>query len=243
MGSAGWLLCTVFLCTVVAPSCAGRSISRDPGKDGDTGGIGGSRSLPPDGDDVDDDDILGGGTGGSATAGVGAGAAGGTRSFGGAYPTGGESPYGGNFPVGGAFPDGGTGISNGGSVASGGTAGSAGIGNQDPECKGIKSNMACPIEGKQCPDLVCGLADSGRRSCTCATNWVCTSCDYTNSPFKDRPLDIQQCPPDAADEAPCLNQNVVCGPVGSEYCACYFDARDGALAWDCDSPPPTWMAF
>jgi hypothetical protein len=73
----------------------------------------------------------------------------------------------------------------------------------------------------------------------CATNWSCMPCDYTNSPFRDRPAEILACPTDVGDEVACTAAGTVCGPVGSEYCACYQDAQDG-LIWDCDSPPSTW---
>jgi hypothetical protein len=132
---------------------------------------------------------------------------------------------------------GGTGTDTGGTGSS--TGGMTGT-NSDPECKGISTGAACPIQGKSCPNLVCGLADSGTRSCDCATNWTCTSCDYTNSWIKDKPADIQTCPAEAADGVDCLNVMQVCGPVGTEYCACYEDAKDG-LVWDCDKAPSSWM--
>jgi hypothetical protein len=153
--------------------------------------------------------------------------------------TGGSAPTGGTAS--GGTATGGTssgGTSTGGS-ATGGTGGTDGP-NIDPECKGIKSNGACTLEGKACPNLVCGLADSGRRECNCATTWSCTTCNYDNSPFKDRPADIPACPTGVGDEVPCTELNAVCGPSGSEYCACYQDATDG-LIWDCDSPPSSWM--
>jgi hypothetical protein len=46
-----------------------------------------------------------------------------------------------------------------GGTATGGTAGSGMEANSDPECKGIKSNAACTLAGKACPNLVCGIAD------------------------------------------------------------------------------------
>jgi len=132
-----------------------------------------------------------------------------------------------------------TGGTSTGGTATGGTGGSGTEPNPDPECKGIKSNGACTLAGKACPNLVCGIADSGRRECNCSTTWTCSACDYTNSPFKDRPADIPMCS-DAADEVPCTTENSVCGPVGSEYCACYRHPVEG-LIWDCDSPPSSWM--
>jgi hypothetical protein len=99
--------------------------------------------------------------------------------------------------------------------------------------------MACTLEGKLCENLACGLADSGRRACACATNWSCISCDYTNSPFRDRPAVLPPCPVEVGDEVPCTQVNTLCGPAGSEVCACYQDPTDG-LIWDCDSQPITW---
>jgi len=181
-----------------------------------------SADTPEDGGD----DGTGGATGGSAGS-----------ATGGTAPTGGTA---GSDMGGTAGSDtGGTAGDTGGTTTTGGSGGGGGV-NTDPECKGIKSNMSCPIEGKMCPNLVCGLADSGTRECNCATNWTCTSCDYTNSWVRDRPADIPACPAEATDEAPCLENMTVCGPVGSEYCACYTDATDG-LIWDCDSPPSSWM--
>jgi len=124
-----------------------------------------------------------------------------------------------------------------------GTAtGTAGTGTVvGAECKGIKSNMACPVEGTDCPGLPCGLADSGVRSCKCATNWTCASCDYSASPFKDKPADITTCTTEA-DKLPCTTSGKVCeGAPGGEVCACAAD-DEGALIWDCDKPPTTWAA-
>jgi len=132
------------------------------------------------------------------------------------------------------------GSATGGTAPTGGTGGTGNAPNPDPECKGISTGKACAIEAKMCPGMACGIADSGRRDCACATNWSCDPCDYTDSPFRDRPADIVACPGDAADEAPCTTLNQVCGPVGTEYCACYQDATDG-LVWDCDKPPTSWM--
>jgi hypothetical protein len=166
--------------------------------------------------------------------------------------TGGSSGSGGGV-TGGSTASGGTasggsstgGTSSGGSSSggssSGGTSGTGGDGpNPDPECKGISTGKACTLADKQCPGMACGIADSGRRDCTCSSTWDCTPCDYTNSPFKDRPTDILECPSNAGDEVTCTTLNSVCGPLGTEYCACYQDATDG-LIWDCDKPPSSWM--
>lgn len=109
------------------------------------------------------------------------------------------------------------------------------------ECKGIKSNMACAVEGTDCPGLPCGLADSGVRACKCATNWTCSACDFSASPFKDKPADITTCTTEA-DKLPCTDSGKVCeGAAGGEVCACAPD-DEGALIWDCDKPPSTWAA-
>jgi hypothetical protein len=199
----------------------------------------------PDGDEVDDDDDFPG-VGGSAGTGA-VGPTGGVVTTGGAFPMGGTVPAGGTFPTGGVSPAGGGPPTGGvgGIPGSGGTMPIAGVGgiggaNSDPECKGIRNGMACAFEGKHCAGLICGLADSGRRTCDCATTWACTTCDYTNSPFRDRPAMIPPCPADAADEAFCTQEKFVCGPVApAEYCACYSDPTDG-LIWDCDNAPSSW---
>jgi hypothetical protein len=178
-----------------------------------------SSADTPEGDD--------GGTGGSSGSGGSA--------TGGSAPTGGTSTGGSST---GGTSTGGT--STGGSAPTGGTGGTGDLPNPDQECRGIKSNQACMIEGKSCPNMACGLADSGRRDCNCATNWTCSACNYDNSPFKDRPADVPACPPEAGDEVPCTEMNAVCQPAGTEVCACYQDAMDG-LIWDCDSPPSSWM--
>ena len=244
---------------VVAPACAGRSIRSDDDDGQSPGGPwdddGQSPGNPGD-DDVSGDDDGSVGIGGSSVGGSGIGAggsvaghgptppppvggtsAGGT--FAGATSAGGSSA--GTIAIGGGSPGGTTGTGstcNGIGDIAGGTGGTTPP-NADPECKGIRSNMACSLEGKACPSLVCGLGDSGRRQCNCATTWTCTACDYSNSPFRDRCAEIPLCPVDAADEVPCAVLNTVCGPVAGEYCACYQSPYDG-LIWDCDNPPSTW---
>jgi hypothetical protein len=109
------------------------------------------------------------------------------------------------------------------------------------ECKGIKSNMACPVEGTDCPGLACGLADSGVRACKCATNWTCSACDFSASKFKDKPATTTTCTTEA-DKLPCTTDGAVCeGAPGGEVCACAAD-DEGALIWDCDKAPTTWAA-
>jgi hypothetical protein len=91
-----------------------------------------------------------------------------------------------------------------------------------------------------CP-LICGIADSGRRTCTCMANdWTCTDCDFSNGASAEPPSVIEECPPDVVDELPCTNELSVCGPTDiGEYCACWQSPSDG-LSWDCDDPPPHW---
>lgn len=143
---------------------------------------------------------------------------------------------------------GGTGTGGTGSGTAGtgtaGTTGTAGSGAADPACKGIRTMMACMPEGTQCPGLACGLADSGTRSCNCATNWTCTACDYSASPFKDKPAEVPACSGIEADNVTCVeaDKGKVCSSAGGEVCACWTDAK-GALIWDCDKPPTTWTAM
>lgn len=248
----------------VFPACGGKSDST-----GD-GGAGERNQPDDDGfigDGADDDDVVGddsdddgggplGGRGGSTPTPPqgGVGATGGVTIAGGAFPMGGAVPTGGTIAVGGTVGQGGT-PATGGTPAMGGTIpiGGTGVGgsvtagvggtggvNVNPECKGIANNAPCTTDGLMCPNLVCGLADSGRRTCNCATNWSCTTCDYTNSPFRDRPAMIPMCPAGIGDEVTCTQLNTVCGPVASEYCACYENPLDG-LIWDCDSPPSSWL--
>jgi hypothetical protein len=95
-------------------------------------------------------------------------------------------------------------------------------------------------EGTDCPNLACGLADSGVRACKCATTWMCSACDFTNSPFKTKPADIMTCTTQV-DKADCTGMmGKVCeGAPNGEVCACAPD-DEGALIWDCDKPPTTW---
>lgn len=132
------------------------------------------------------------------------------------------------------------GTSSGGSGTAGTGAGTGGA--PAAACKGIKSNMACAPEGTECLNLACGLADSGVRSCKCATNWTCAMCDFTGSPFATKPADITTCT-NQADKLDCTGMmGKVCeGAAGGEVCACAPD-DEGSLIWDCDKPPTTWAA-
>jgi hypothetical protein len=138
---------------------------------------------------------------------------------------------------------GGTGGATGGT---GGTAtGGSGGGVIPPECKGISTGKACTPEGQACPNLVCGLGDSGSRSCDCMTNWVCSSCDWTNSPYawaRSKPADITPCTGSEQDGSACTTVDATCeGASNGEACVCFLD-DEGALIWDCDRPPGTWAA-
>lgn len=131
-------------------------------------------------------------------------------------------------------------------AATGGMTGTAGMttgtagATTGAGCMGVKSNMACTAEGTECPGLPCGLGDSGVRSCKCQSTWMCAACDYTNSPFKDKPADITTCT-SQADKIACVGmENKVCeGAPGGEVCACALNNK-GSYAWDCDKPPTTW---
>lgn len=129
------------------------------------------------------------------------------------------------------------------SSGTGGTgAGGTGAGGNPAACKGIKTGMACMPEGTDCPALTCGLADSGTRACKCMATWMCGSCDFSASPFKDKPADIATCTGVEADKVTCTEKGKVCqGAAGGEVCACWTD-DEGALIWDCDKAPTTWAA-
>jgi hypothetical protein len=144
---------------------------------------------------------------------------------------------------------GGAGGTTGGTGGTGGTTaggtGGAGGGTVPPECKGISTGKACTPEGQACPNLVCGLGDSGSRSCDCMTNWVCSSCDWTNSPFawaKAKPANITPCTGAEQDDIPCGTLDATCeGAANGEACVCYLDDESEQI-WDCDRPPGTWAA-
>jgi hypothetical protein len=153
-------------------------------------------------------------------------------------------PMGGNTSNGGSGSDAGTSSTPTAGTNATPTAGT-GTGGAPPSavaCKGIKTGMACMPEGQACPDLACGLADSGTRACSCEATWMCSSCDFTNSPFKDKPADITTCT-NQADKLDCTGmEGAVCeGAAGGEVCACYLD-DEGAPIWDCDKAPTTWAA-
>jgi hypothetical protein len=106
------------------------------------------------------------------------------------------------------------------------------------ECKGIKTMAACTTSGTTCADGLCGIADTGRRDCSCNGTWTCELCNYDTSPFKCPPAGGLPACTTEADKAPCTTACSVCDK-GSEICACYWD-DEGALIWDCDGKPSTW---
>ncbi len=154
-----------------------------------------------------------------------------------------------------ATPSGGTGNASAGSTSStagmtttptagtASTSGGTGGGVVDPACKGIKTGVACTAEGVDCQNLACGLADSGVRSCKCQSTWMCASCDYSASPFKDKPATVPACAGIEADKVTCTeaDKGKVCTSASGEICACWTD-DEGSLIWDCDKAPTTWAA-
>jgi hypothetical protein len=187
-------------------------------------GAGCSSANPP------DDDGASAGKGGTGT-----GTAGGPT---GTSGTSTSSSGSGNATAGESSSTGGSGTAGTGA----GTAGSGTAGAPSAACKGIKSNMACTPEGTDCPGLACGLADTGKRSCKCASTWMCSACDFTGTPFEKKPADITKCTGVEADKITCTEMNKVCeGAAGGEVCACYPD-DEGSLIWDCDKPPTSWAA-
>jgi hypothetical protein len=196
---------------------------------GMTGGQGGTSQGGKGGTNQGGTDSGGTDSGGTDSGGTDAGGSGGQ----GGSPAGtGPGGTAGSGPPGGAGP-GGTGA--GGTAGSGGTGGSAG----GASCVGIKSNSPCTQDDLMCPNLPCGLADSGRRTCTCMVNWSCTPCNFASGRFATQPGGITICGAGVADEVACGDTNAVCGPQSGEFCACYTDPADGMI-WDCDVPPSTW---
>jgi hypothetical protein len=191
---------------------------------------------------------------GSAGVGVGgtpAGGTAGTPATGGAAPGGAGSGVGGtdagSAGVAGTPPTGGSGGTPGGGAGPGGagsSAGGSGGVNTDAACMGIKSNMPCTPEGQMCPNLACGLGDTGRRDCNCATNWTCTSCNFANSPIATKPANADTACAGVTEMAACAMPNdpaSVCA-MGGEFCICALNPRAPAdpPEWDCDDPPSTW---
>jgi hypothetical protein len=158
---------------------------------------------------------------------------------------------------GGATASGGASVAQGGSVTgSGGTTGTGTGGststagtctnppdNPDPACKSISSNMACSPTGTMCPDKLCGIADTGIRSCSCTDGlWKCVPCSFECSPFKNPPATVPACAGQTKG-ATCQasERGNVCSESATRICACWED-DEGALIWDCDSRPSSWPA-
>jgi hypothetical protein len=96
--------------------------------------------------------------------------------------------------------------------------------------------MACPTNDLLCECLWCGLSDIGVRDCECAAGvWSCTVCEYP--PWFQPPPQVPECRTEA-DKVPCTTQGSLCAYTNiAELCMCWPD-DEGALVWDCDSPPP-----
>lgn len=70
---------------------------------------------------------------------------------------------------------------------------------------------------------------------------MCASCDFSASPFKDKPDPLPDCT-NQVDKLECPGMEMsVCQYPGGEACACWPD-DEGTLIWDCDKPPTTWAA-
>jgi hypothetical protein len=187
-------------------------------------------------------------TGGAAGVGVtggtaGVGVTGGTAGVG---VTGGTA---GDGMTGGAA---GTGTTGGaaGTGTTGGTGGGSATANNDPECTGIRTNMPCTLMGKACPNMACGLGDTGRRDCNCATNWTCTSCSFVGSVIQTKPANAETpCSGVTNGEACAVSPGMaesVCNNSAATpddpYCMCATDPRNPANPpeWNCDSAPSSW---
>jgi len=111
----------------------------------------------------------------------------------------------------------------------------------DPSCRGIATGNACVNAGLHCESLLCGLADSGRRTCDCRATWACSACDFTGSVYAERPGSISECTGFEQDRVACAVLGAVClGAAAGEACACYLDDECNQV-WDCDKPPPGWI--
>jgi hypothetical protein len=159
-----------------------------------------------------------------------------------------DGTSGGSGGAGGSGASGGAGGSTGGSATGGtGTGGSSsgtgGGATTDPNCKGISTGAACANMGLHCEPLVCGLGDSGSRTCDCNGTWSCTACNWDNTPYAwamAKPADITTCTGTEQDGASCPTLDATCeGAPNNEACVCYLDDEDSQI-WDCDKPPGTW---
>jgi hypothetical protein len=178
------------------------------------------------------DDDAGAGAGGSAAGSSSSGSRAGSEAHAGSGGTTGVGTSGASTAASGSPWMGGAPVGAGGGVSNPpGLCGGAPV----SQCRGIKTGMACLPEGQECPCMMCGLADLGRRHCQCSTGfWTCTACEHPGDIFPPDPL--YMCT-DQADKLPCTDEGVVCqGAPGNEVCMCYAD-DEGQLVWDCDKPP------
>jgi hypothetical protein len=144
---------------------------------------------------------------------------------------GGSSSGAGGSSAGGGPPSGGT--SSGGASAGSGTGGSMAV----PACQGpIMADGPCSAPDTVCSDMPCGLADAGRRDCSCSGMWNCTACDFTGTPYEFPPEGAGTCTTEA-DAVPCSPLGEICvGAPNGEVCACY-ENTEGDDVWDCDQQP------
>jgi hypothetical protein len=160
---------------------------------------------------------------------------------------GGTSGSAGTAPTGGSAgtPSGGSAGTPSGGSAGTAAGGTAGTGNP-AGCTGISRGSACPTEGQMCPGLLCGLADSGTRSCNCVgLIWECESCSFVGAWTENPPTTpIEPCPDGIDDEVACTEaqDHLICAPnVNGDTCACWLSPSDGQ-SWDCDARPSSWPA-
>jgi hypothetical protein len=202
----------------------------------------------------DDDTGTGGNAGSSASSGAGTGGGSSGTGGGSSGSGGGLSGSGGGSSGtgGGASGSGGAAGTGGGASGSGGAAGTGGGaagtgGGGAIVCEGIRSNMPCPTAGV-CENLACGLADTGTRTCTCATTWMCSSCMFpmgADAPGIILPPaegeTIEPCEASIMDETPCDaaaamgNPVTRCRAANMEICACWM--MEGMPMYDCDDAP------
>lgn len=167
-------------------------------------------------------------------------------------PSGGNATGGGGVSPTGGMPSGGmpTGGSTTGGSATGGSGGGSTAGEckaiaSPADCRGIRNAMMCTMAGQSCADLPCGVSDVGRRSCDCVEGlWNCTPCDfprdYAACPIMEPPATpLAECDATVQATLPCTSSRGERCMQGAEVCICWPD-DEGALAWDCDTPPAFW---
>lgn len=191
------------------------------------------------------------GAGGATAAAVGAGGADAAAVGAGGAATSAAVGAGGAVTAGGAS-------TAGGATSAGGTGGAtgSGAGGALSMCTGIGSDETCPMAGS-CENLLCGIADTGTRTCVCDPNhmecdpgnsppcWECSSCAWgTDAPawVQSPPAEIVMCEATAVDDAPCPTESAVCLSVNNpeEFCACWLRDTADMLIWDCDDAPSHW---